>query len=226
MTEKKAIKKEVKTTKKEEKLHNVFVVEYYIKDLNTGKTIETNMPKQKEILLIYKGDKIILEGLGGCVRKVEDKLKTLKVGEDFKEKLSAKDSYGLRTRDKVRIIPFSDFKEHNLQPMIGMQINADGMIGTIKTVTGGRIMVDFNSPFADHEVEVYYKLKSLPKGEEKQSAFVKALVPDHKLKDFKVMGDKVKINFKADVEDEDKQMSLGMLNATNKYYFEKPMSFE
>jgi len=215
-----------KKVEKKEKIYKIVAVDYYIKDLKTGTTIETNIKNGKDVMLFFKKDKIILEGLGGAFAKVEQKILNLKLGEEFKEKLSPKDAYGVRTRDKVRIISTNDFKENNLRPMIGMQVNADGVIGVVKSVTGGRVMVDFNSPFADHEVEVYYKLKSVPKGDEKISAFIKTLVPENKLKDFKVEKNKIKINFKKDVQEQDKQMSLGMLNATNKYYFEKALSFE
>ena len=39
---------------------------------------------------------------------------------------------------KVKIVPTSTFKEHNLQPHPGLQINVDGEMGTITSISGGR----------------------------------------------------------------------------------------
>jgi len=41
--------------------------------------------------------------------------------------------------------------------MPGMQLNIDGVVGTIKTVSGGRTLVDFNHPLAGKEL--LYKVK-------------------------------------------------------------------
>ncbi len=49
------------------------------------------------------------------------------------------------------------FLEQKVQPIPGLQVNIDGMIGTIKTVTGGRTIVDFNHPLSGKTV--IYEIK-------------------------------------------------------------------
>ena len=44
------------------------------------------------------------------------------------------------------------FKKQNINPVVGLQVNIDGAVGTIRTVTGGRTVVDFNHPFAGREI--------------------------------------------------------------------------
>ena len=41
--------------------------------------------------------------------------------------------------------------------MPGLQVNIDGLLGTIKTVSGGRTLVDFNHPLSGKNV--LYKIK-------------------------------------------------------------------
>jgi len=205
-------------------IRNIYIVDYYIKDLNSGNVIESNLKENKPMLLAT-GQKIILEGIGSAFKKVEDKLKESKVGIDFKLTLEPKDAYGIRKSELLRVISSNDFKEHKINPFVGLQINADGRVGTVKTVSGGRVMVDFNSPFADHKIEVYYKLKEYPKGDDKIKAFVTALAQD-KLKDTKIEKEKnlVKVTFAK--EDQNNTILIALMNATSKYYFESPPKFE
>jgi len=233
-------KKEVKENKSTEKtrktltpiskkeIKNIYVVDYYIKDLTVGKVIESNV-KSNNPLLFFNGEKVVLEGVGSAFRKTEEKLKTLKVGEDFYLVLEPKDAYGIRKAELLRVIAASDFRDNKINPFIGLQVNADGRIGTVKSVTGGRVLVDFNSPFANHKIEVYYKLKSIPVGKEKVERFISAILPKEKLKDYSIeKKDKdtvVKINF-VNLRKEEEPIYLGLLKATCKYYFEESILFQ
>ena len=55
-------------------------------------------------------------------------------------------------------MPISAFKEHNMQPQPGLQIEADGETGTITRVSGGRVIVNFNHPLAGKEVVYLVKV--------------------------------------------------------------------
>jgi len=41
--------------------------------------------------------------------------------------------------------------------MVGLQVNIDDMMGTIRSVSGGRIIVDFNHPLSGKDIQ--YKLR-------------------------------------------------------------------
>jgi len=225
--EKKTEEHKLDKKEKQEK-RNIYVVDYYIKDLNLDKMVESNI-KEKQPMILLEGDKVILEGIGSAFKKVEEKLKTAKIGDEIKLVLEPKDAYGIRTKELIRIIASNDFKENKINPFVGLQINADGRIGTVRTVSGGRVMVDFNSPFADHKIEVQYKLKKIPQGQEKLSYFVNTLVQKDKAKNISIEKKdkdyKVKVEF-IDPKSQENQIYLGLLKATVKYYFEEPISFE
>ncbi len=48
-----------------------------------------------------------------------------------------------------------------MNPYPGLQINADGMIGTVRSVTGGRVILDFNHPLAGRELIYSVKIIKL-----------------------------------------------------------------
>jgi peptidylprolyl isomerase len=228
---KKEIKLEQKVDAKKEpkkEIKSIYVVDYYIKDLTMGKVIESNV-KSNNPSLFFNGEKVILEGVGSAFKKVEEKLRALKVGGEFFLVLEPKEAYGVRKAELLRVIATSDFRDNKINPFVGLQINADGRIGTVKSVTGGRVLVDFNSPFADHKIEVYYKLKSIPIGKDKIDRFISAALPKEKIKDYSIeKKDKdtvVKINF-ANLRKEEEPIYLGLLKATVKYYFEESIIFQ
>jgi len=156
---------ETKTeNKKEEKqeLRNVYLVDYYIKDLSINKFLETNVPDKikpnvNDNVVVFKGKKPILEGMGNVFPKIEEFIKKAKDNEEATMKLTAIDAYGLRNKELVRVVPLSAFKQNKINPFVGLTFEAEGTYGVVKSVSGGRVMVDFNSPYADHDIEVYIK---------------------------------------------------------------------
>ncbi|EFK97351.1 peptidylprolyl isomerase FKBP-type, partial [sediment metagenome] len=48
----------------------------------------------------------------------------------------------------------------SIRPMPGLPVNIDGMYGIIRTVAGGRVIVDFNHPLSGKEIVYNSKLKN------------------------------------------------------------------
>ena len=147
---------------KKEELKKVYLVDYYIKDLTLDKFLETNLPDKitpnvNDKVVIFKGKKPILEGMGDIFPKVEETIKSLKDGEEKTLKLSPIDAYGLRNKELLRVVSKNVFKENKINPFVGLTFETEGAYGVVKSVSGGRVLVDFNSPYADHDIEVYIK---------------------------------------------------------------------
>jgi FKBP-type peptidyl-prolyl cis-trans isomerase 2 len=62
------------------------------------------------------------------------------------------------------MIPRKIFLQHQVNPLPGAMFNFDGNMAKVLTVSGGRVMVDFNNPIAGKEVE--YKINVLRKIED------------------------------------------------------------
>lgn len=75
----------------------------------------------------------------------------------YKLELPSVKAFGVKDPKLVNMIPTSKFAEQGIKPVPGLRLNIDNYVGIVKTVSGGRAIVDFNHPLAGHDVE--YDLK-------------------------------------------------------------------
>jgi len=61
----------------------------------------------------------------------------------------------------LRLISLGEFKKHNIQAMPGLEVELDGQRGIIRTVNGGRVIVDFNHPLSSQEVNYDVVIKNI-----------------------------------------------------------------
>jgi len=108
--------------------------------------------RQFKALTVISGEKEMLP-------KVEKEIATMKEGEERVVKLSAKDGFGERHADLVRILPTKVFAEQKIQPVPGLVINVGNAMGKVQSVSGGRVRVDFNHLLAGRELEYTVKVE-------------------------------------------------------------------
>lgn len=94
------------------------------------------------------------------LKGIDDFLIGKDIGE-YKIELQPEDAFGNRDSKLIQMIPMKVFREQKINPVQGLMFNFDGRIAKILTVSGGRVMVDFNNPIAGKEV--IYKIKVLRK---------------------------------------------------------------
>jgi FKBP-type peptidyl-prolyl cis-trans isomerase 2 len=90
--------------------------------------------------------------------------------------IAAEDAFGKKDTKKIQLIPTSKFTKDKLRPVPGMQVKVDGQVATIKRVSGGRVLVDFNHPLAG--VDVTYDvniIKTVTDTQEKLDTYVNIL---------------------------------------------------
>ena len=110
-------------------------------------------------------------GEGMFLKGVDDFLIGKEIGK-YKIELSPEKAFGNRESKLVQMIPIRIFKEHKLNPIPGFAFNFDGRMGKVLTVSGGRVMVDFNNPVAGKDVVYNVKvLKKIDNINEKIKAF-------------------------------------------------------
>jgi len=97
------------------------------------------------------GPVIICVGAGSILPGLEKNLMGKEPGR-YKIELKAEDAFGKKDAKLLKIINTNVFKKAKIDPMPGLQVNIDGTIGLIKTVTGGRTVVDFNHPLSGKDV--------------------------------------------------------------------------
>ena len=82
------------------------------------------------------------------------------IGKDlgnYEIPLTPEKAFGKRNPQLVKIIPIKVFKENKLNPIPGFMFNFDGRLAKVLSVSGGRVIADFNNPIAGKNV--VYKVK-------------------------------------------------------------------
>lgn len=112
-----------------------------------------NLNSEPKPFVFSLGEKMFLEG-------VDDFLIGKEIGEHEIE-LSPEKAFGPRDLSLVKIISMRVFKENKLNPVVGTMFNFDGRMAKIRSVSVGRVTIDFNNPLAGKTV--VYKIKVLRK---------------------------------------------------------------
>lgn len=144
------------------KLHDFVEIEYTgklvdgtvfdttVEDVAKNNKLFSSKVKYKPATICI-GEKQLLAGLDA---QLVDK----EVGQSYTITLKPVEAFGKRDVKNMRIVPMSTFKEHNLQPQPGLQIDVDGEMGVVTQISGGRVIVNFNHPLAGREVMYDFKI--------------------------------------------------------------------
>src|SRR3989344_2772337 len=141
---------------------NEFVeLEFLGRIKDTGEVFDTNIKKEAEKINLQLEIKPLIVSIsqGMLVKGFDKSLEDKEIGKEYKINLSPEEAFGTRNSQLIKIIPSRVFKEKNLNPVPGMMLNFDGMIAKIITISGGRVIVDFNNPLAGKELEYEFTIK-------------------------------------------------------------------
>ncbi len=112
-------------------------------------------------LTVCVGEHFLLPGL-------DESLVGKDIGKEYAIDLTAEQGFGKKNPKLIQMIPISKFNESKIQPFPGLQINVDGSVGIVKTVGGGRVMIDFNHPLSGKELSYTFTIKSAVSDEKKK----------------------------------------------------------
>ena len=81
------------------------------------------------------------------------------------------DAFGIKSPKLIQLVPLKVFKEKNMAPFPGLRLTVDSAIATVRSVTGGRVTLDFNHPLSGRNLVYTIKLnKQITKIEDKIKA--------------------------------------------------------
>ncbi|VVB68096.1 Putative FKBP-type peptidyl-prolyl cis-trans isomerase [Candidatus Norongarragalina meridionalis] len=124
------------------------------------------------------GAVLVPVGKGVAVKGFDEALLAANKGDSKTVKLTADKAFGQRNGQLVKLLPMNSFKQQNIEPKPGMVLDFDGQSGRVQSVSGGRVMVDFNHELAGQEIEYEFKVVEVfDKPEDKVPALAQDLVP-------------------------------------------------
>lgn len=123
---------------------------------------------------------------------IERRMLGLKIGE-YEIKVPPEEAFGRKDPSLIQIIPMRFFKMNGIKPKPGMFIEVDGSLGRIISISGGRVIVDFNHPLAGREIVLKIKINRIEKNPEEKIKFLSRVVFGKEIK-FEFKDGKVKIN--------------------------------
>lgn len=128
-------------------------------------------------IIICIGQKHVIKGL-------DEELEGKEPEKKYHIELSPEKGFGKKNAKLIQLVATSKFIKQKINPMPGLQVNIDDMMGMIRTVSGGRTLVDFNHPLAGKELIYDFKINKIVKDDEEK---LKALLKlQFNLKDAKV----------------------------------------
>ncbi len=160
---------------------DIVYIDYVAKIKETGEIVDiTNEKKAKEIGIFNEKIKYeplpVIIGKGFLIPGLEEELLKMNVGEEKIIEIPPEKAFGLRDENLVKIFKVSDFEKQNIKPEVGKFVKIGNFKGKIISVSGGRVLVDFNNPLAGKTL--IYELKIVKKAEkdlEKVIAILKML---------------------------------------------------
>lgn len=179
--------------------NDMILVDYVVRVKETGEVIEvTNEEKAKEFK-VYDPSKtyellLVVIGEGRVIKGFEEALEGSEVNVDIEVDIPPEKAYGVRDPNKVRTFPLRDFTRASIRPEVGKVVEIGGQLGTIRSVSGGRVVVDFNHPLAGKTLTYSFKIvKKLEDSVERVKYLVKRYVKGIKVDEIKVEVDQGRV---------------------------------
>lgn len=91
-----------------------------------------------------------------------------KTAGNYKFDLEPEKAFGKKSAQLLKLIPMNVFKKQDIQPFPGLEVNIDNNFGIIRTVSGGRVIVDFNHPLSGKNISYDVEVKGLVTDKKRQ----------------------------------------------------------
>ncbi len=142
---------------------------------------------------ICVGENHVLPGL-------DEQLEGLGIGE-HDIILGEEKAFGKKDPKKLKLMPMTAFKKQKINPFVGLTVDMDGTRGVVRSVSGGRVIIDFNHPLSGKSVK--YKLNIKRKVEDKKEQIESVLnLVRLPFKEIKTEGETTKIETPMEIPEE------------------------
>ena len=92
------------------------------------------------------------------------------IGKDIgKHTAKIENAFGKKNAKLLRLVSIKEFHKNKINPMPGLEVDLDGERGLVRTVNGGRVIVDFNHPLASQDIIYDVDIKGTVEDEAKKA---------------------------------------------------------
>jgi FKBP-type peptidyl-prolyl cis-trans isomerase 2 len=128
-------------------------INYVSRIRETGKIFDTTYEEVARREGIHRenatyGPVTIVLGAAHVIPGLENALLTMEVGEEKEVDIEPEEAFGIRKKALVTKVPLREFRRHGLFPRPGMRIEINNKWATVRSVSSGRVILDFNHPLA------------------------------------------------------------------------------
>lgn len=134
--------------------------------IKDGEVFDSNIKRDLEKINPESAPKPLVFSLGEgmFLKGIDDFLIGKEIGK-YEIELAPEKAFGPRMQEFIQMVPVKIFRSQNINPFPGAVFNFDGRIAKVLTVSGGRVIVDFNNPLAGktviYNVNVLRKVEDL-----------------------------------------------------------------
>ena len=163
---------------------------YTSKVKETGEIFDTtNEEIAKKEKLYKEGEvyepKLVVVGEGWVLKALDEALQNFKIKKKDSVEISPEKAFGNRDPEKVRLVPLRRLAARGITPKLGMQLEYDGKLATVRTMGSGRVQLDFNPPLAGKTLVYEFTVeKRLKTNSEKIAALIHRRIPAVEAKKF------------------------------------------
>jgi peptidylprolyl isomerase len=146
------------------------LIDYVAKVKETGEVFDTTKDETAKKERLYKeGEiyepKLIVIGEGWVLKALDESLATMEIDKTTPVEIPPEKAFGERDSEKVKRISLKHLTAKGITPTIGMRIEYDNKMATVRAAGAGRVLLDFNPPLAGktlvYEVTVQKKLETI-----------------------------------------------------------------
>jgi len=159
------------------------LLDYVGKVKETGEVFDTTIEETAKKERLYKeGEiyepKLVVIGERWVLEALDESLTTMEVDKPATVEISQEKAFGARDPEKVKRVPLRHLTEKGITPTLGMRVEHDNKLATVRAIGAGRVLLDFNPPLAGktlvYDVTVKKKLET---PEEKIAALIHRRIP-------------------------------------------------
>jgi len=145
------------------------LIDYVAKVKETGEVFDTTIEDIAKKERLYKeGElyepKLVVVGEGWLLKTLDESLLNMELKKPATVEIPPEKAFGNRDPEKVRLVPLRRLTAKGITPQLGMRVEFNGKLATVRTIGAGRVQLDFNPPLAGktlvYEVTVQKKLET------------------------------------------------------------------